>query len=87
MCVVSAVTDHYQQKWPVQLPSWPLQPSTPLPIRIISEAEWQEYQDLKRKAAEIDSKTGQPDCVKPGVAEWEAEIEKIVERAVKKLKE
>jgi hypothetical protein len=48
---------------------------TQKPTRVITEAEWQEYQRLKRNAMEIDVLTGQPDCVKPDVDEWENDIE------------
>jgi hypothetical protein len=47
----------------------------PSPLRIISEEEWLEYLRLKKKAAEYDARTNQPDCVKPDVDEWEQDIE------------
>lgn len=50
-------------------------PLDSIPIRIISESEWLEYHALKRKAAEYDARTNQPDCVKPDVDEWENDIE------------
>lgn len=78
MCVVSAVTDHYQQKWgnpwtqPVDWLNPNIQPFKPSPsFKFISEEEWQEYQRLKRAAQEIDEKTSQPDCIKPELEEWE----------------
>jgi hypothetical protein len=76
MCVVSMVTDHYREKWPViplhpcGLPVGPL-----LPMKFITAEEWEEYQELKRKAAEYDAITNQPDCAKEGVAEWEKAYE------------
>lgn len=50
MCVTSMVSDHYFDKYrqPVQW-SWPT---------------WDEYTELKRKAAEYDKRTGQTDCEK-----------------------
>ncbi len=76
MCVVSAVTDHYQREWgqPWQYPA-PIFPGMTPSQRIISEQQWQEYQRLKRAAEEIDQKTNQPDCIKPDLAEWEASME------------
>jgi hypothetical protein len=102
MCVVSMVTDHYQEKW--RFPIMPLTPDdsrlfplvpnekpyVPLegidmdsimkklgqvPTRMITEAEWLEYQSLKRKAEEYDARTNQPDCIKPELAEWENDME------------
>jgi hypothetical protein len=81
------VTDYYKEKWPS--PVIPFDPWTPTPgeplipfneddpfrIRLITESEWKEYQELKRRAAEYDARTNQPDCVKPDVAEWENDIE------------
>lgn len=50
MCVVSMVSDHYFGKYsqPTQW-AWPT---------------WDEYQELKRKAAEYDKLTNQPSCEK-----------------------
>lgn len=83
MCVMSAVTDHYQREWPVYRPPeiTPLGPFVfdPSKLKITITAEqWAEYQRLKRAAAEIDAVTGQPDCVKPGVNEWEEACVKLV---------
>ncbi len=77
MCVVSAVTDHYQREWgnPWYIPPHPPFPGYTPSQRIISEQDWQEYQRLKRAALEIDQKTSQPDCIKPDLAEWEANME------------
>lgn len=80
MCVMSAVTDHYQREWPVyQPPINPVfNPSIWQPKITITAEQWAEYQRLKRAAAEIDAVTGQPDCVKPGVNEWEEACVKLV---------
>lgn len=91
MCAVSAVTDYYRDKW-----IGPLIPSTlfpdptfypPMPaitlkpgVTITAE-QWAEYQELKRRMEEYDAKTGQPDCIKPEVAEWE----KVVESNIKEI--
>jgi hypothetical protein len=47
----------------------------PPAIRMITAEQWLEYQELKRKAAEYDRITSQPDCVKPDVDAWEQDIE------------
>ena len=60
MCVVSMISQHYQQNWPT-VPEWP-------PQRIF------EFVDLMRKAREIDEKTGQPDCISPDKAEFEKSV-------------
>lgn len=49
-------------------------PDEPKTVEITLE-EYEEYRRLKRNAEELDAVTGQPDCVKPEVAEWEAVIE------------
>lgn len=76
MCVASAVTDHYQREWgrPWIAPP-PVFPSMPTSVRIITEEQWLEYQRLKKAAEEIDDKTNQPHCIKPGLAEWETQME------------
>jgi hypothetical protein len=87
MCAVSAVTDYYRDKWPLvdytypQPGDWTNTPVvwpnsmpkevTPITINITLE-QWREYQELKRRMEEYDTKTGQPDCIKPEVAEWES---------------
>lgn len=74
MCAVSAVTDYYREKWP--LPSYPPSPDptwTPNVV-IITQAQWNEYQELKRRMAEYDVRTEQPDCEKPDVTIWEEAI-------------
>ncbi len=82
MCAVSAITDYYREKWPVM----PTIPETPIhpwllpyyhftPLRTVTEVEWAEYQELKRRMEAYDAATGQPDCVKPEVAIWEQAIE------------
>jgi hypothetical protein len=80
MCAVSAVTDYYREKWPINIPGYPdytlpepppFAPLAPLDGRWITAAEWAEYQELKHRMEEYDAKTGQPDCIKPEVKEWE----------------
>jgi hypothetical protein len=76
MCAVSAITDHYRDKWPL-ITMHPIENPHPvfIPLRAISEEEWLEYQELKRKMKEYDERTGQADCEKPEVAVWEAAIQ------------
>ena len=71
MCVVSMVTDHYQEKWPKNL--------EPEKVKI-TLAEWFEYQELKRKAQQYDERTKQPHCEKPGVDEWEQKIVEVLRK-------
>ncbi len=84
MCVVSMVTDHYMLRWPMMPPPPPaIYPGTQVapfvvPAVTITREQWDEYQALKRKAAEYDQRTGQPDCEKPGVSEWEKRVEEIL---------
>ncbi len=62
MCVVSMVSDHYREKYPQPVQwNWPT---------------WQEYQELKRKAAEYDRIMKQPHCEKGDLEEFERKIEK-----------
>ena len=82
MCAVSAVTDYYRDKWfEPGLPIWPApqpQPYQPFVLKsdvTITQEQWNEYQELKRRMAEYDAQTNQPDCVKPEVAEMEKVIE------------
>lgn len=82
MCVASAVTDYYRDKWTTPNNDWtalPYQPYVPTPAgRWITEQQWQEYQDLKRIAEQYDERTGQPHCAKPDIAAWEAVIEDVL---------
>ncbi len=88
MCTVSAVTDFYQERWPINpglfLPPAYVPPIAPnsifFPKITISAEQWTEYQRLKAMAAEIDAKTGQPDCVKPGVDEWEQKMVQLIQQ-------
>lgn len=81
MCVVSMITDHYRDRWPVvPLLPYPPQPAPYIVPQItITRAQWDEYIELKRKAAEYDARTGQPHCEKPEVPEWEARVLRILE--------
>jgi hypothetical protein len=69
MCAVSAITDHFRDKWPQQQH-----------FIHITQAQWNEYQELKKKMIEYDARTGQPDCAKPEVAEWESKIEEVLRK-------
>jgi len=82
MCAVSMITDYYRDKWPVSnlpsiFPTTDFKPIFPQEIKI-TPAQWQEYQELKKKMEEYDVQTNQPDCVKPDVVIWEAIIEQII---------
>lgn len=85
MCAVSAVTDYYRDKWSL-IPFYgdTIRPYDPFvqpqinpgqftlkPGVVITEEQWAEYQELKRRMEEYDARTGQPDCIKPEVAAWE----------------
>lgn len=90
MCAVSAITDYYREKWPLLevKPFYGIMPKgwlDPKPITITLE-QWQEYQELKKRMEEYDKATGQPDCVKPGVSAWGAEIKKIVQQEINRNK-
>jgi len=69
MCAVSMISDYYRDKWP-----------TISSLIQITQAQWDEYQELKRKAMEYDKRTGQPDCVKPEVEEWENKIVEVLKK-------
>jgi hypothetical protein len=94
MCAVSAVTDYYREKWPTltlgelipdtaaQTP-WPYPPPQQVFLKpgvMVSAEQWAEYQELKRRMEEYDAQTGQPDCIKPEVAEWEQAVEAAVQQ-------
>jgi hypothetical protein len=67
MCAVSAITDHFRDKW---------NPITINPDLVqITRSQWEEYLALKKKMEEYDKRTKQADCVKPEVSEWEKLIE------------
>lgn len=70
MCMMSAVSDHWMAQYPV-----------PDPSKVaITLADYLEYQRLKKMAQELDEKLKQPDCVKPGVDEWEKKIEEVLKK-------
>jgi hypothetical protein len=55
------VSDHYREKYPQPVQwNWPT---------------WQEYQELKRKAAEYDRIMKQPDCEKGDLSVFEKNVE------------
>jgi len=72
MCAVSMITDHYRGKWPSTFPA--------IEIISITRGQWDEYQKLKKAAEDYDKRTGQPDCVKPEVADWEKQIEEVLRK-------
>lgn len=66
MCVVSMITDHYNDKWndylQKQLAGYPgvyYVPPSPPPI---TPEEIAEFRQLLERAREYDKRTGQPDC-------------------------
>lgn len=87
MCVVSAVSDWQHQKWevPKQFPEW--KPNIPTPkldefiknLKTITQEEYNEYQRLKKNAAEIDAKTNQPDCQEA----WKKLVDEKIEEYIK----
>lgn len=78
MCAVSMVTDYYREvRWPV--PLYPQEPFDFTKITITHE-QWEEYQELKRRAEKYDQDTNQPDCVKPEVQEWEDTIVRVLKQ-------
>lgn len=83
MCVVSAVTDYFQNKWVTPAPIFhPFQPDGTGFIWITKE-QWEDYQNLKRIAEQYDTRTDQPDCIKPDLAAFELKVEKtLVARGV-----
>lgn len=81
MCVVSMVTDHFQHKWPLPRYQYDQSPLIPLPTPfVITKSQWDEYQELKRKAIEYDKQNNQPNCEKEGVTEWESRIEEVLRK-------
>ena len=78
MCVVSAITDNLQKQW---TPGWtPFQPYPHPSAVTITLEQYNEYLELKKRAEEFDRKTGQPDCIKPELAQWEAMIEEVLRK-------
>lgn len=79
MCAVSAITDHFRDRWPVPIDYWtqPAMPSIVPSIHITLE-QYHEYQALKKKMEQYDSATGQPHCEKPEVTDWEKSLEKVL---------
>lgn len=69
MCVVSMISDHYMRKWPVIPTNYPdtIFPSKTWPNHV----EWDEYQELIRKAREYDKIHNQPDCQDLEKIKWE----------------
>lgn len=90
MCVVSMVTDFYRDKWFDPAPVTPVEPYKPgynpfdhmqpviKPGVNITKEQWDEYQELKRKAAEYDVRNDEPHCQKPDISEWEAIVIKVL---------
>lgn len=85
MCVASAVTDYYRDKWFTTLPLIPPQPVSITPDMFvlkpgitITPEQWEDYQNLKRIAEGYDTDTDQPECIKPDVAVWEGIVKTLV---------
>jgi hypothetical protein len=77
MCVVSMISGHYMQKWPYIPPTtypWP-QPTIP---------EWNEYQELLRKAREYDRIMSQPDCPDPAKEDWNKKMSDYMNNVINK---
>lgn len=88
MCVASAVTDYYQNKW-TTLPGVDTRPIIypMLPdgkgLRWIAAEEWEDYQNLKRIVEGYDERTNQPECIKPELAEFERQVvDVLIKRGV-----
>lgn len=76
MCMMSVVTQRHQQLWePIRPGSWDLKPATTVTP---TPCSWDEYWELKRKAAEYDRITGQPDCHDPKKQEFEAAVMQLL---------
>ena len=71
MCVVSMISDHYMDRWPQP---W----QTPWPHSPLSPREYEDYQELLRKAKLYDEMTGQKDCPDPKKVEWQRDLEKFM---------
>jgi hypothetical protein len=93
MCAVSAITDYYRDKWPVvpmmppnQFVIEPMPVAPPIhhpafilkPGITITQEQWAEYQELKRRMEAYDAESNQPDCIKPEVAVWEEVVKQFV---------
>jgi hypothetical protein len=71
------ISEHYQERWTRPL----YRESTLDPIfipRLPSLAEYEEFQELLRKAREYDKRMQQPDCPDPAKEKWMAELEKVM---------
>lgn len=71
MCVMSMVYDHFSSK----------------PDNFWTPPTYEEYQELKHKAAEYDRMMNQPDCAKPEIETFETRIKKIIEEYMKARKD
>ena len=78
MCVYSMVSDHFMHRWPrpwsPPAPMFPEMPGVPTP------QEYEDYQELLRKAKLYDQMTGQPDCPAPEKLEWEKRLREFMEK-------
>lgn len=77
------ISDHYMNK-----PFW--QPPVTFPYdspdaRRKKILEWEEYEELARKAREYDRIHNQPDCIDPKKKEWEDAIRKIIREQIEDL--
>jgi len=64
MCTVSMITGHYQGLWP--------NPQT------FPQSDYENYQELLRKAKLYDEIMKQKDCPDPAKEAWHAALEKIM---------
>jgi len=70
MCVVSMVTGHFRTKWPLY-PGYDVEP-----VKLPTILEYEDYQELLRKARLYDEMMKQPDCPDPEKERWMAELER-----------
>ncbi len=74
MCVVSNFVDYHQNQWGTP---W-VDPKQFEESKII--VDWKSYQELRKKAEEYDKLTGQPNCVKPALTDWEEKFEQFLKQ-------
>lgn len=65
MCAVSATMDYMRQYVPIQ--DW-------------TRPQYNEFQEILKRLADLDAKLGQPDCHDPAKAEWMREVEERLDR-------
>ena len=80
MCVVSMVSDWYNDEWrrtnpPIQ--PWPQVAPVTLPW---DQTTYNLLQEIMKKMKELDEKLGLPNCEDPKKAEWMKSIEKRLKK-------